>query len=59
VIFMVIRAINSHKRKQEEVVLPPPPSPSKEEVLLSDMRDILQEKRYAFELKLLGFQSKT
>jgi len=56
---MVIRTINSHKRKQEEVVLPPPPSPSKEEVLLSDMRDILQEKRYAFELKLLGFQSKT
>ena len=44
VIFMVIRAINSQKRKQEEVV-PPPPEPSKEEVLLSDMRDILQEKR--------------
>ena len=44
VIFMVIRAINSQKRKQEEVV-PPPPGPSKEEVLLSDIRDILQEKR--------------
>ena len=41
---MVIRAIDSHKRKQEGVVLPPP-GPSKKEVLLSDMRDILQEKR--------------
>lgn len=44
-IFMVIRAIDSHKRKQEEVVLPLPPGPSKEEVLPSDMRDTLQEKR--------------
>lgn len=43
-IFMVVRAINSQKKKEAEVV-PPPPEPSKEELLLSDIRDILQEKK--------------
>ena len=41
VIFIVIKAINSQKRKEEVV---PPPEPSKEELLLSDIRDILKEK---------------
>lgn len=40
VIFIVIKAINSQKRKQEEIM--PPPEPSKEELLLSDIRDILK-----------------
>jgi len=43
VIFIVIKAINSQKRKEEETV--PPPEPSKEELLLSDIRDILKEKQ--------------
>lgn len=43
VIFIVIKAINSQKRKEEETV--PPPGPSKEELLLSDIRDILKEKQ--------------
>ena len=42
VIFIVIKAINSQKRKEEEPV--PPPGPSKEELLLSDIRDILKER---------------
>jgi large conductance mechanosensitive channel len=41
VIFIVIKAINSQKRKEEETV--PPPEPSKEELLLSDIRDILKK----------------
>ena len=41
VIFIVIKAINSQKRKEEEPV--PPPGPSKEELLLSDIRDILKK----------------
>jgi large conductance mechanosensitive channel len=43
VIFIVIKAINSQKRKEEEPV--PPLGPSKEELLLSDIRDILKEKQ--------------
>lgn len=44
VIFMLIKAINTMKRKQEAVVQPPP-GPSKEEVLLSEIRDILKAKK--------------
>jgi hypothetical protein len=36
-------------------VVPPPPESSKEKMLLSDIREILQEKRWVFVLKLLGF----
>ena len=42
VIFIVIKAINSQKRKEEPV---PPLGPSKEELLLPDIRDILKEKQ--------------
>lgn len=52
VIFMMIRAINSQKLKQGEVVPLPPPVPSKKELLLSYIRDILQEKRQIFMLIL-------
>jgi large conductance mechanosensitive channel len=43
-IFMVIKAYNRMKRK-EEVAPAAPPAPSKEEVLLGEIRDILKEKR--------------
>ena len=43
-IFMLIKALNTFKRKQEAEVQPPP-APSKEQVLLAEIRDILKEKR--------------
>jgi len=42
-IFMMIKGLNSFKRKQEEVVATPP-EPSKEEQLLTEIRDILKQK---------------
>ena len=41
-VFMLIKAINSMKKK-EEAVPPPPPAPSKEETLLSEIRDLLRK----------------
>ena len=43
VIFFVIRGINRFKKKKAEAPSAPP-APSKEEVLLSEIRDILKEK---------------
>jgi len=43
-IFMVIQAINKMK-KQETVQPEEPPAPTKEEVLLGEIRDILKEKK--------------
>jgi large conductance mechanosensitive channel len=43
IIFMLVKAINTLKRKAEAV--PAPPAPSKEEALLAEIRDILKEKR--------------
>ena len=42
-IFMVIKAINSLKKK-EEAAPEAPPEPSKEEELLAEIRDLLKEK---------------
>ena len=42
-IFMVIKAYNRLK-KREEAIPPAPPAPSKEETLLTEIRDILKEK---------------
>ena len=42
-IFMVIKAYNKTKKK-EEAKPAAPPAPSKEEVLLTEIRDILKEK---------------
>jgi large conductance mechanosensitive channel len=39
VIFMVVKAINAMKKKEAEA---PPPAPSNEEVLLTEIRDILK-----------------
>lgn len=43
-IFALIKAINSLKRK-EEIAPAVPPGPSKEEVLLTDIRDILKSQK--------------
>lgn len=42
-VFMVIKAINAAKQKQEATP-PAPPAPSKEEILLTEIRDILRNK---------------
>ncbi|MFC1594346.1 large-conductance mechanosensitive channel protein MscL [Candidatus Omnitrophota bacterium] len=41
-IFMMIRAMNSMKKKEEEKPAPPP-APPKQEVLLTEIRDILKK----------------
>lgn len=43
-IFLVIKGINSLKRKEEEVPAAPP-EPTKEEVLLTEIRDLLKAKQ--------------
>jgi large conductance mechanosensitive channel len=43
VIFMAIRAINKMKRKEEAKPTPPPPTPPKEELLLTEIRDLLKK----------------
>lgn len=42
-IFMVIKGINSMKKKEEAKPAPPPPGPSNEEKLLSEIRDLLKK----------------
>ena len=42
-IFLVVRAINSLKRKEAEAPSAPP-APSKEETLLTEIRDALRER---------------
>ncbi|MBN1833731.1 MAG: large-conductance mechanosensitive channel protein MscL [Deltaproteobacteria bacterium] len=42
-IFMLIKGMNSLKRKEEEAPAPPP-APSKEEVLLTEIRDAIRQK---------------
>ena len=42
-IFMVIKMMNNMKKKEEEAPAAPP-APSKEETLLTEIRDILKEK---------------
>lgn len=43
-IFLAIKAINSLKRKEEEATQAPP-EPSAQEVLLAEIRDLLNEKK--------------
>ena len=45
-IFMMIKAMNTLKRKEEVApeVVPEPPAPTKEEILLTEIRDILKNK---------------
>ncbi|NLN82853.1 MAG: large-conductance mechanosensitive channel protein MscL [Firmicutes bacterium] len=44
VLFFVVKSINSMKKKEEEAPAPPP-EPSKESVLLEEIRDLLQEQK--------------
>jgi len=43
-IFMIIKAYNKTQKKKEEAPAPPP-EPGKEEILLSEIRDLLKEKK--------------
>ncbi|NLV16656.1 MAG: large conductance mechanosensitive channel protein MscL [Syntrophomonadaceae bacterium] len=43
-IFLLVKAINKVKKKEEEVADPEPPAPSREEVLLTEIRDLLKNK---------------
>ena len=51
VVFLVVKAINTakaklEKKKEEEPTAPPaPPAPSKEELLLTEIRDLLKNKQ--------------
>lgn len=42
-IFMVVKLINSLKRKEEAADTPPPPTVNKQEVLLEEIRDLLKK----------------
>ncbi|MGD9329648.1 MAG: large-conductance mechanosensitive channel protein MscL [Cyclobacteriaceae bacterium] len=42
-IFMVIKGMNNMKKKEEAAPPPPPPGPTKEEVLLTEIRDLLKK----------------
>ncbi len=42
-LFFVVKAINALRKKPEPKCPPPPPAPSKEEVLLTEIRDLLKE----------------
>lgn len=42
-IFLFIKALNSFKKKEEDKPAPPP-APTKEELLLTEIRDLLKEK---------------
>jgi large conductance mechanosensitive channel len=41
IVFMIIKAMNSMKRKEEAA--PAPPTPTKEEILLGEIRDLLKK----------------
>lgn len=47
VVFCIIKTLNRLHRKKESAtaVPPPPPAPSREEVLLTEIRDLLKEQR--------------
>lgn len=44
VMFMLIKGMNALKKKQAEAPAPAPPPPSKEEVLLTEIRDALRNR---------------
>ncbi|MFO7619750.1 MAG: large-conductance mechanosensitive channel protein MscL [Bacteroidales bacterium] len=43
VVFLLIKAINAGKKKEAAAPPPPPPAPSKEEILLTEIRDLLKK----------------
>lgn len=44
-IFMFVKGISKMNRKKEVVVAAAPPAPTKEELLLTEIRDLLKEKK--------------
>jgi large conductance mechanosensitive channel len=44
VVFILVKGINALKRNEETKVAAAPPAPSKEEVLLAEIRDLLKNK---------------
>ena len=49
VVFWIVKIVNKiaevgKKKEEEEAAPPPPPEPTKEEVLLTEIRDLLKEK---------------
>lgn len=46
VVFCIVKAFNRLRRKEEKAAPPPPPpAPSQEEILLTEIRDLLKEQR--------------
>lgn len=43
VMFMLIKGMNRMKKKAEEAPAPAPPAPTKEELLLTEIRDLLKK----------------
>ncbi|MFI5453504.1 large conductance mechanosensitive channel protein MscL [Pedobacter sp. UC225_61] len=44
VVFLLVKGINSLKRKEEAKTSTAPPAPTKEEILLTEIRDLLKNK---------------
>lgn len=44
VVFILVKGINSLKRKEETKAATAPPAPTKEEILLTEIRDLLKNK---------------
>ncbi len=44
-IFLMVKAMNTLKKKEEAKPVAAPPAPSKEELLLTDIRDLLKARR--------------
>lgn len=45
VVFCLVKAMNSFHKKKEAAPPPPPPGPSAEEQLLTEIRDLLKERK--------------
>ena len=43
VLFLIIKGMNASKKEEEAAAPAPPPAPSNEEVLLSEIRDLLKK----------------
>lgn len=43
VLFMIVKGYNKVKKKEEEAPVAAPPAPTKEEVLLTEIRDLLKK----------------
>ncbi|MFC1225503.1 large conductance mechanosensitive channel protein MscL [Pedobacter sp. BG31] len=44
IVFIMVKTINRMKKKEEAVAVATPPAPTKEEVLLTEIRDLLKAK---------------